>query len=389
MHLFVNALAASAGGGITYLRNVLPALAKASVQTTALINSSFREQVGPVTNVCFLEMNVSPFRRFVYEQSKLPEVIRRSNAEVLLSTGNFALRKPPIPQILLSRNSIYTCSDYYRDLRRRHEYRALADTYLRSILAKKSISWADVTVTPSEAFAAELRRWTGRDVVAIYHGFDRAAFAADLTPFNPELEAKLDSAHGALKLLFVSHYNYYRNFETLIRALPLLRQKLPHCNVKILLTCQLAAGMNPGAYRPDAAANLIKSLGVSDMVVELGSVPYQQLHQLYSRSDIYVTPAYTETFAHPLVEAMNCGLPIVASDIPIHREICGSAAVYFPRFSAPQLAERVSQLVALPAEMKRLAAVGSQRSHLFSWNTHVEKILELAGRLVVSRQGKS
>jgi glycosyltransferase involved in cell wall biosynthesis len=125
------------------------------------------------------------------------------------------------------------------------------------------------------------------------------------------------------------------------------------------------------------------------MVVELGSVPYQQLHQLYSQCDIYVTPAYTETFAHPLVEAMSSGLPIVASDISVHREICGSAAVYFPRFSAPELAERVSQLVALPPEMKRMAALGLQRSHLFSWDTHVEQILELVERLVVSRHAKS
>jgi len=389
MRLFVNALAARAGGGVTYLRNVLPALARASVQTTALINSGLREQVGQVANVCFLEMNVSPYRRFVYEQTKLPEVIRRSHADVLLSAGNFALRKSPVPQILLSRNSIYTCPDYYHDLRLRHEYRALLDTYLRSVLAKKSISWADVTVAPSEAFAAELRRWTSKDVVAIYHGFDRTAFTADATPLSAEVEAKLDSAKGALKLLFVSHYNYYRNFETLIRALPLMRKLLPHSDVKVLLTCYLAAGMNPGNYRPARAANLIKSLGVSDMVVELGSAPYQQLHQLYSRSDIYVTPAYTETFAHPLVEAMSSGIPIVASDIPVHREICGGAAVYFSRFSASELADRVSQLVALQPEMKRLAASGSQRSQLFSWNTHVEQILELAGRLVVSRHAKS
>jgi len=389
MHLFVNALAASAGGGITYLRNVLPAFAKASVQITALINSSLREQLGQFDNVRFLEIDISPSRRFLYEQSKLPEVIRRSRADVLLSTGNFALRKSPVPQILLSRNSIYTSSDYYSDLRRRREHRALADTYLRSIIAKKSISWADVTVAPSESFASELRRWTGRDVDSIYHGFDRTAFTADPTPLSTEVQAKLNFSKGALKLLFVSHYNYYRNFETLIRALPLLRQKLPHTEIKVLLTCHLNAGMNPGEYHPHTAANLIKSLSVSDMVVELGFVPYQQLHRLYSRSDIYVTPAYTETFAHPLVEAMSTGLPIVASDIPVHREICGGAAGYFPRFSAPELAETVSHLAAFPAEMKRMAAIGLQRSQLFSWNTHVEKILELARRLVASRHAKS
>jgi hypothetical protein len=52
-----------------------------------------------------------------------------------------------------------------------------------------------------------------------------------------------------------------------------------------------------------------------------------------------VTPAYAESFAHPLIESMSSGLPVVASDLPVHREICGDAAIYFPRFSPDALAE--------------------------------------------------
>jgi glycosyltransferase involved in cell wall biosynthesis len=316
-------------------------------------------------------------------------LIRQCGADVLLSTGNFAVRKSPVPQVLLSRNSIYTSAAYFCDLRRRHEYRTLADTYLRAMLAKRSIHWADVTVAPSEAFAAELKRWTGAEVISIHHGFDREAFTRDSTPLPAEVEAKLDSAKGALNLLFVSHYNYYRNFETLIQALPVLRQKFPQRGVRLLLTCQLAVGKNPGAYRPDSAANLIKSLGVSDMVVELGTIPYGQLHQLYSRADLYITPAYTETFAHPLVEAMSTGLPVVASDIPVHREICGEAAIYFDRFSATEIAESVSQVVASSETMKLMAASGTQRSQMFSWTSHVKRILELCDRLLGSTRRQS
>jgi len=385
IHLFVNALGASAGGGLTYVRNVLPHLAAHDdVRVTLAAGTQLREELCRVANVELLVLDLSPVERFWFEQSKLAGLVQRAGADVLLSTGNFALRKSPVPQILLSRNSIYTSRDYFRDLRRRHEYRAWADTYLRSLAAKRSIHWADVTIAPSEAFATELKRWTGRDVVAIHHGFDREAFVRDATPLSGEVETKLRSADGALKLLFVSHYNYYRNFETLIRALPLLRRNIVDRPVRLLLTCQLTPGKNPGAYRPDSAAALVKQLGVSDMVIELGSIAYQQLHQVYARADLYVTPAYTETFAHPLVEAMSSRLPVIASDIPVYREICGSAAVYFERFSSESLASAVARLAKSPEDAASMGIRGGARANEFSWKAHVEKILGVARNLTDS-----
>ena len=77
------------------------------------------------------------------------------------------------------------------------------DTRLRSVFAKKSIRWADVTVAPSEAFAEELRAWTGAKVISIHHGFDRDAFVRNSEPLSSVVEYSLASAPGSLKLLFV------------------------------------------------------------------------------------------------------------------------------------------------------------------------------------------
>ncbi len=389
MHLFINSLAASAGGGLTYIRNVIPHLAvRQDVRVTVVLGPWLREELPPAGNIEYVEKEVSPASRFWYEQLSLPDLIRKTGADVLLSAGNFSIRKSPVPQILLSRNSIYTSVDFYRDLLARGEYRAWLDTKVRAWLARRSIRWADVTVAPSEAFAAELRNWTGKPVRAIHHGFDHEEFSRDTGGLDAEVEAKLQSAAGSVKLLFVSHYNYYRNFETLLRALPILRERFPERSVKLLLTCKLAAGENPGDYRPSLAAQLVKELGIGEMVVELGSVPYRSLHWLYRRADIYVTPAYTETFAHPLVEAMDTGLPVVASDLAVHREICGTAAIYFSRFSPEELSDRLARLIESPEEARRLAAVGSTRSREFSWKKHVEQILALGHSMFGSHSGR-
>ena len=96
--------------------------------------------------------------RFWWEQREIPKLIRAEGADVLLSTGNFAIRNSPVPQILLSRNSLYTSNEFSRDLRRRGEYRMWADTRLKGFLARQSILRAQLTVAPSEAFARELAR---------------------------------------------------------------------------------------------------------------------------------------------------------------------------------------------------------------------------------------
>jgi glycosyltransferase involved in cell wall biosynthesis len=170
-----------------------------------------------------------------------------------------------------------------------------------------------------------------------------------------------------------------------IRALPLLRDRLQDRKVKVVLTCKLVPGANPGPYRAEAAAQLIRDLGVSEMVVELGTVPYHQLHRLYRVADLYVTPAYAETFAHPLVEAMSSGLPVVASDIALHREICGDAAVYFPRFSADDLADRIAELIMTAQLAPELSEKGKARATAFNWKKHVDELLSVADSLVLAR----
>lgn len=385
LHLFINALAASAGGGLTYLRNVVPHLnQRTDAKTTILLDARFANALQASPGVTLISQNTSSSvaARFLAEQREIPGLIRRSGAQVLLSTGNFALLASPVRQILLSRNALYTSRDFCADLRERGDYRLWLDNQLKSELARLSVQIADLVIAPSAAFAQELQRWTGRPVTAVHHGFDRDAFTRNQSLLSGELQEKLDSARGALCLLFVSHYNYYRNFETLIRAVPFIKQRLGSRRVVLFFTCNLGNTNGAGPYRSESAARLVRDLGLSNSVVELGAIPYGLLHRVYAAADIYVTPAYAESFAHPLVEAMSSAMPIVASDIPVHREVCGAAALFFERFSPRQLAERVIEIAHSPQLATQLSKAGAERSTAFSWKNHVEKILVFAKGLI-------
>jgi len=382
-HVFLNGLGASAGAGLTYLYNVIPHLSsRPNVRTTLVVQRQLLSEFSARPNLtCItLDGDLGAARRFWYEQRKLPAIIRESGADVVISAGNFALRRCPVPQILLSGNSLYISADFYRDLRNRREWGIWLDTRVKGILAQKSVHWADCTVAPSRAFATELQKWTNRQVVALHHGFDRETFFRDDSPLPRDVQQKMHTAKDAVRLLFVSHYNYYRNFETLLRAIPMLRDKLKR-PIRLFLTCKLQEKQNPGAYKPNVAAKLIEQLQIRDEVVELGAIPYSLLHQVYAACDVYVTPAYTETFAHPLVEAMASGLPVVAGDLPVHREVCEEAALYFPRFSAQALADAVAQVISSSHLAQELSANGRRRSTQFSWIRHVQQLLELASTM--------
>ena len=409
IRVFINGLAASAGGGLTYLRNVIPEISRRDdVAATVLLTRALRREFESLPNVTFLEASDGggSFVRSLREQISIPQLIRQSNSRVLISAGNFAVFRSPVPQILLSRNSLYTSPDFMRDLRSRREYGLWADTIAKGWVARKSVRRAEITVAPSEAFARELTAWTDTPVRAIHHGFDAAAFTASSAALPPAIQSQLnadragdsqdddrsDDGPGPLRLLFVSHYNYYRNFETLFRAIPILRAELrrrqngvSRNKVRLYFTCRLGDPANPGSYSSKSASALVAELRHDGDIVELGSVPYFSLHHLYRMCHVYVTPAYAESFAHPLVETMSSGLPVVASDTAVHREICGDAALYFSRFSPEELSSAVLKVADSPETWQQLSANGLRRAAGFSWQDHVSRLLDLAHELVGER----
>src|SRR5207302_397694 len=170
MHLFLNAIAASAASGFTYVRNVVPHL----------------------------------------------------------------MRRPDVKSTVLTSELLR--DDFSHDLIRRHSYRAWVDLKIRAWLAKRSVHWSDCTVAPSQAFADKLRNRSSAEVVAVHHGFDEDLFKADNGPLPATLESKLAGGTGTLRLFCVSHYNYFRNFETTFRALSLVQKQLPTKKVQLLIT---------------------------------------------------------------------------------------------------------------------------------------------------------
>jgi glycosyltransferase involved in cell wall biosynthesis len=82
-------------------------------------------------------------------------------------------------------------------------------------------------------------------------------------------------------------------------------QELKHDGIRLEL---IGSG-----YELARVTNLIRSQGLEDFVALPGYVPSERLYAHYHRADIFVLPSLSESFGQVLLEAMSCGLPIVAT----------------------------------------------------------------------------
>ena len=104
----------------------------------------------------------------------------------------------------------------------------------------------------------------------------------------------------------------------------------------------------------------------------------QITEKLYQENDIFVFPSLVESFGHPLVEAMASGLPIIASDIPVHREICADAAVYFDPLDPDDLADKIVALSNNKNLFQDLREEGMKRVKMyFNWKDHVVRLVKI------------
>ena len=193
-----------------------------------------------------------------------------------------------------------------------------ADTVDRTSLAyqrlvPRALDRARVIVTPSRAAADDLIEVykTDRDrIVVTPLGVD-PAWAATTPPSPQWLEA-----HGIPPryLLFVGTLEPRKNVPVLIAAHALLRREEPHTPPLVLAG---AAGWGDVEFNPDD-------------VVGPGYLPQADLRALTAGATALVLPSRYEGFGLPALEALACGVPVVASDIPVLREITGGLAKYVP-----------------------------------------------------------
>ena len=123
----------------------------------------------------------------------------------------------------------------------------------------------------------------------------------------------------------------HKNWTGLIRALALLDEEV---RPQLVIT---------GARGEDPLRPLVDALGMHDWVTLKGWVDDDELAALKGRARAMAMPTLCEGFGLPVLEAMSIGLPVLASDIPVLREVGGDAALWFDPRSTRSIADALSR----------------------------------------------
>lgn len=387
MKIAINAVSAKRGGSVTYLQNMLPVLRekldgagkdrvvvwRPEGQTADARwpdGIEYRQDAVATGGVGAVG---STLGRLWFDQVSLPLTLRSEGFDILFSSANFGPLRVGSHHVLLVRNAAYFDSVY---LGRVRSPRVLAYYTLQRLLTLRCIETADAILFPTVAMRDLVARHTG----SVGSNWSVAHYGTRHDLFRPS-GGQPPTLHKRVELLNVSLYCDQKNLGTLMGAVEQLHAEMPE-RFRLTLTAGFGQEwMTNDPYFPRFVEErkVYQRLHGQGVVRDADWSRYGSLPALYHSSDIFVFPSYTESFGHPLVEAMAAGLPIVAADVPSSRELCGDAAVYFPPFDVRACAESLRQVADNPALAGELRAKATARATEFTWERHVSELMRAMG----------
>lgn len=178
-------------------------------------------------------------------------------------------------------------------------------------------------------------------------------------------------------ILTVSTIEPRKNYLALLRAFGQLRMLANAENVRLVIVG------SPG-WKFEPIFDTMRPLIASGDVIHLQSVAPHEMRVLYSHAEAFVFPSTAEGFGFPPLEAMSCGVPVVASDLPAHRWVLGDAALYCNPLQASSISGALKQVLFAEdagALRRVLTRRGLQRAAEYSLENCGRQWVDLFNRL--------
>jgi glycosyltransferase involved in cell wall biosynthesis len=185
-----------------------------------------------------------------------------------------------------------------------------------------------------------------------------------------EVVRSLGPRGQGIELLNVGSIVPRKGIDVLLRVFAAVRDRCPGVRL-------IRVGGNLTAKQ----AELAQALRVQDSIVELPFLSVRTLAAVYRRAVLLLCPSEAEGFGLPVLEAMACGTPVVASELAALREVGGDAVTYAPagdaRYWTATVIELLHEMHEHRAQWALRRQAGVERAQKFSWQAYADRAAEL------------
>jgi glycosyltransferase involved in cell wall biosynthesis len=308
-----------------------------------------------------------PLVRVAWMQAEAPRLLAETRADVAVFPNYVVPLASPCPTVVIVHDLAILRSPQHFTLRKRLFHRAML---------RPSVAAASVVGTVSEASQKDIVALLGvpRERTAVFP----AAAHPSCRPATQEEVTAVRTRHGLRRpyLLTVGTLEPRKNLPTLLRAFDRLGPALHDHDLVIV---------GARGWLDRQLVQQIQRRAGSGRVHWLGYVPVSELAALYTGADLFVLASTWEGFGLPVLEAMACGAPVIASDIPALREVGGGAARFVPPNDAGLLAQAILQALSAPGALADARAAGRARAAEFSWERAAEAVWARARQAAPAR----
>lgn len=242
---------------------------------------------------------------------------------------------------------------------------------------KRSMKRADLIVTDSEFSKAEIIKYFPQHE----HKIRVVPCGVDLERFHPcETPERIPEVKKSLEIegdyfLYLGTIEPRKNLERLISAYAAFAKKVGENATKLVL----AGGkgwLNDGIY------SRVEKLGMTKNIIFTKYVPSEDMNPLMCGALAFVFPSIYEGFGMPPLEAMACGVPVLASGEASLPEVTGDCAVICDAYSVKSIAQGLYRLYSDEKLREELSRKGLERAKGFTWERSAEMLLEVYRELV-------
>jgi 1,2-diacylglycerol 3-alpha-glucosyltransferase len=227
-------------------------------------------------------------------------------------------------------------------------------------LSREFSNQCDRVIAPSQGTADLLRSYGITAPLEILPGgVDLESFGPD----TPEPSVIREGRPGPI-VLSVGRLGKEKNLELLLDAFALTLRA--HPTARLIM-------VGDGPHRPELEQRA-EALGAAGRIIFVGALDQAQLGAYYRNADVFLFASLTETQGLVLVEALAHGLPVVAVDCAVTREIIIGDSGILTSDSASALADALAVIVDNPAERAHRAAAARQAAAPFSIDALAERL---------------